>query len=241
MNSRSNISLHLLIAAALLLLNYHAFFKLTIGGSEQASFAQHPIDKPQSHYRNNTSYIEFPTGPSNKSDAASQVNILELLNLSIPIHNYKKDDPFAPQKQIGSVWKQQHKRRRTTRFFWWEHSDTCFAVDDICRTSQNRWFYFHQPSPKDNNTNQKWQPSVELKYMPYSYTPKTWADTRVQMNIQSRHLVPWEKMNKANLCRVSLVPYHVVLQSNYNDVSQSYTCTFYGKCILIKFTFYDCR
>ena len=225
--NRQSIYILLLIAATLVLVSYHTSFNLTVHNLQEATFAPPPIEARSSHYENPTNIIE-QTG-LNKSHAPNRsnktrVDILVVLNLSIPIHNYKKDDPFAPQKRTGSVF---HHDKHHPRF-WWEHSNTCFAVDDICRASQNRWFYFHRPNSNSSIT--KSQPSFELKYMPYSYSLRTWADTRIQMSVQSSHLVPWEKIRETNQCSVSRIPYHVVLQSNYNDVS-SYCVS--RACILL--------
>ena len=60
------------------------------------------------------------------------------------------------------------------------------------------------------------QPSFELKYMPHAYSVRTWADTRVQMDVKSYHRLSREKARSMAYCETSLTPYHVVLQSVYN-------------------------
>lgn len=223
---RSSIFLLLLFAASLAFFSYFISLRLTIDGYEQDSFAPPelreqeypPHESGNDYHQHNISSNQSHT-PTKSNEATKVVNITELFNLTIPIHNYKKDDPFAPQKRTGAIWKSPYKHQNNGQS-WWKYSDTCFAVDDICRASQNRWFYFHQGSHRDTtNADEKWQPNFELKYMPYAYSVKTWADTRVQMDVQSSSFVLWEKLLGTNQCSLSSVPYHVVLQSNYNDVS----------------------
>jgi hypothetical protein len=219
MNRRPNIIFVLLLfATAFVSINYYTALHLNIGSDGDESFSPPQIEVRHSqHIHTHHSNLSTRTSPHNQRNTPTadnpntiaKIDLATIFNFTIPIHNSKKDDPFAPQERTGQVWTSPHKNQ-TNGNQWWKYSDTCFAVDDICRFSQNRWFYIRDTRPLG------WQPTLELKYMPYSYSPKTWADTRIQMTVQASHKISWEKLVTTNQCDVSMVPYHVILQSNYN-------------------------
>lgn len=205
---RSSIFLLLPIAFVAALFNYYTSLNLEIP-DEVSSFSPPQIIDAQLHpQRHSTS----PATSTNATIGSNKSNIDLGDYLDIPIHNWKKDDPFAPQKQTGQIWRSSHKQQNNGPH-WWRYSDTCFEVDNICRISDNRWFYFHN---SEGNSSLWWQPSFELKYMPYAYSVRTWADTRVQIKVQSSHRLSKEKIRDMSHCELSSIPYHVVLQSVYN-------------------------
>lgn len=135
-------------------------------------------------------------------------------------------DPFATQSPKGKRWTSPYKHQNRNAEHWWRNSDSCFEVDNICRSSQNKWFYFHHP----NITSVLHQPTLELKYMPYEYRRAAWADTRIRMNVQSTSRT--EFGSRHDKCHISSTPHHVVLQSTFNVSSIVWDGIFKYVCIL---------
>ena len=124
------------------------------------------------------------------------------------------DDPFEVQNPQGSRWTSPFKHK-SDAIFWWRNSDGCFEVDNICRSSQNKWFYYDD----HHSSSSPIQPALELKYMPYSYNKGTWADVRVKFEVQSTSRVQWESLannHDGDDCQISSAAYHVVLHSLFN-------------------------
>lgn len=206
MNHRSLISLLLLLSTALALLNYYTSFGLTnvnVGDAEAHSFSP-----PQTEFR-----VKAPTRRNNSTSNTS------LFNFTLKTINPQISGRLAPQRRTGIAFSSPTKHKNNGDH-WWSYTDSCFAVDDICRIPDNRWFYFQHNSATTNQSNDiaalKWQPSFELKYMPHTYQRGVYADTRVQMNVHASHRIAWDELEQTNQCRVSTDPYHVILQSLFN-------------------------
>lgn len=206
-NHRPLIPLVLLILITLVLLNIYTSLSLNNGGDTEA----HSFLPPQSDFRV-------------KSLASGNTTIiLSLLNFTINTTSPQNSGRLAPQRRNGTPFISLTKHQNNGDH-WWSYTDSCFAVDDICRIPNNRWFYFRHNSvdPKHSNRSVtiKWQPSFELKYMPHTYQRGVYADTRIQMNVHASHRVILDELEQTDQCRMSSDPHHVVLQSLFNVSSK---------------------
>jgi hypothetical protein len=218
---RSTILLLSLFASLLALSsNYYTAFHLE-NKSADKSFSPPRIEEHHTH-PNYTKTSLINVLHHNVKSSATNIDIAKYFNLTFP-EQKANDDPFAPQKRTGAFWTSPKKHQDNGKN-WWQHSDTCFAMDNICHASQNQWFYIHKNFTSHHEKRwQEQQPSFELKYMPSAYSRGTWADTRIQMDVDSTsHFVSWNKLRELNQCQVSMVPYHVVLQSTYNASDADY-------------------
>ncbi|KAL7518303.1 LOW QUALITY PROTEIN: hypothetical protein ACHAWX_003143 [Stephanocyclus meneghinianus] len=209
----------LVVANALVLLNYHSSFNLE-STEDRGSFSP-PRSKP--HGRQGTiSKDSLPTSlhPNNQRSADKiKPNIFALYNFTTEIHDPKKDNPFATQQRKGEKWTAPFRYGNNGEH-WWKYSDSCFEVDNICRFSRNRWFYYTNDGSSnagESEDNAPWQPTFQLEYAPFNYRAGVYADTRIQINAQSSNRVTWEELARGSECRVSSVPHHIVLQSLFNS------------------------
>ena len=192
---------------------------------------QHPQDKHdhhinlnasrhrQHHSRNNTTSADANnTEISNANESwrayfPSHVVAAWESNKGKPTEEEEDDeaDPFATQNPVGERWTSPHKNKNDTQY-WWQNSDSCLAVDNICRSSSNSWFYYSTSSSSYH------QPTFELQYMPYSYRKGVYADVRVKLKVHSSSRVSWDSLinDGSKHCRMSSIPHHVVLQSVFN-------------------------
>jgi hypothetical protein len=212
-NRRPNIFLLFLFATVSALINYRISFGLQNQiGAYASTFS--PPDERQQKKRQGLDAMEHYSN----SDAG--IAITSLFNFTIPTIDPQTSGKLASQKRNGTKYKSPFKNQNNG-VHWWTYSDMCFAVDNVCRMSHNRWFYAYNSTP--TNSRRIWQPSFELKYMPQSYRKGAYADTRMQMNVLSFHRVSWSELEKINQCEMSSTPYHVVLQSLFN-VSSTTSC-----------------
>ena len=201
MNLSSRLIL-LLLVTVLALSNYYQSLSLQKSGLD--IFFYPPLDNPQVHHNS-----------SRYNSGLSIEDIANQFNLTTP--NPQTSGRLAPQIRNGTRYNSPFKYQDNGDH-WWTYTDSCFAVDHVCRIPRNRWFYFHNSSIDDKNLRtsgkRKWQPSFELKYMPQSYRRGLFANTLIQMSISSSHQISWEEISA--LCIIDDVPYHVVLQSLFN-------------------------
>ncbi|KAL3804882.1 hypothetical protein HJC23_006654 [Cyclotella cryptica] len=210
------------------LLNYYALFKLeSIEDTDSFTPPQSEGQIGHNTTSNNTGHSLRHRNAVRSVDN-TKTNLDAHFNFTIQVHDPEKDDPFATQKRKGQKWKSPFKRQYNEER-WWKYTDSCFAVDNICRLSHNRWFYYEKnrsSNPSEGYDTTQWQPSFEVKYAPYAYRTGVYADTRMQLNVQSSHRVSWEEFARGSFCHVSSVPYHIVLQSLFNDmIGEFYTRT----------------
>lgn len=137
------------------------------------------------------------------------------------------------------------KARREKKTDFWERTDSCFAVDDVCRRStpnrngkpRNDWFYYVR-SGSSAAEDVLFQPTMELKSKP-SYPLRDRVNERVSIKINSERSVglgseardatyaryrkppfpapslPWQANT---VCQLSSPGTVVVLQSAFNDM-----------------------
>eukprot|EP00956_Cyclotella_meneghiniana_P011732 scaffold16511_cov67-Cyclotella_meneghiniana.AAC.6 len=199
----SNRLILLLFVIVLVLFNYYQLLSRHKSGVD-ISFDP-PVEKLQVHNHN-----------SSRNDGSLSIeDIANRFNLTIP--NPQASGRLAPQRRNGTRYNSPIKYQDNGDH-WWTYTDSCFAVDHICRISRNRWFYFQNSSIDDEslrtNAKGRWQPSFELKYMPYSYRRGLFANTLMQMSTSSSHQISWEEIS--DLCIIDAVHYHIVLQSLFN-------------------------
>lgn len=133
-----------------------------------------------------------------------------------------KLDPFAQQKPKGEKFKWTSRYNNHAEYHsWWRNSDSCFEVDNICRSSKDQWFYYHVDSHTNNTAaaaaafeEEPHQPTLELMYPPLHYRKAVWADTRIRMTVQSTSRTDLQAIDDA--CHISSIPNHVVVQSTFN-------------------------
>jgi len=142
--------------------------------------------------------------------------LMEILNSTSDLKG--DDDPFAQQNPKGILWRSPGKAQNRTDT-WWRYSDSCYAIDQVCRSARNnKWFYY----ASNKKTEAPNQPNFELKYVPYSYRRGVYADVRAQMRLQTALRV--ESENLDGRCSLSDVPLHIVLHSQFNDmIGEFYT------------------
>lgn len=202
--NRANILIILLFANALALLNYHTSFSLR-------SVADLAFAPPQSETYKLQQHDANPTVKINEPDT-TRIDVETFFNFTIP--EAPTSGRQARQRRNGTKYNSPLKGRNNG-VQWWSYSDSCFSVDNICRISRNRWFYFHNSSINTSAIHGEWQPSFGLKHMPSTYPKGAYADTRIQMNVDASHRISWGSLMTTD-CMVSNDPYHVVLQSLYN-------------------------
>ena len=110
-----------------------------------------------------------------------------------------------------------NQRSNWTHF--WEHSKDCFHLDSICH-GNGEWFY--DPSRANGSDTKKYQPTIS--YTQDKRYGSRWPDKRNYFNVSS---TTQYHDNDSNQCPFSLTPYHVVVQTKYNDMIGE----FYMRCI----------
>jgi hypothetical protein len=210
MNLRSNIFLLIICAMVSVGMIYHDLLNINTldATSDEITFAP-PQSEPH-HVESNPNSSTFNQPGLSTPTTTTLLDIESLFNFTIP--DPEASGRQAPQRRNGTKYKSPFKRLNNGNH-WWAYTDSCFAVDDVCRYSQNRWFYTNYSNANEKT---KWQPSFELKYMPQAHQKGAYADARVQMTVDASHRISWRKLEKSNQCVMSNDPYHVVLQSLYN-------------------------
>ena len=137
----------------------------------------------------------------------------EILNASLVTDDEEDDgddmDPFAKQEPKGDRWSSPWKSHDNFGR-WWRYSDSCIEIERVCRSEENKWFYYGAHTEEPN------QPTIELKYVPYSYRRGVYADTRARMKVRSSSRV--EAGHLKGRCSLSDVETHVVLHSQFDDM-----------------------
>jgi hypothetical protein len=187
------------------LVSYSTLLRRATSGYD-ISFKEDQLILPQSehphhqHYANTSTLVQ----DSMQKHVPQQSN-LSSTDRTGDINYYDEeidmDDPLADQVQDITE-------------YWWQNSKTCFGVHNICRSSKNRWFYFHQRT----NSSKLFQPSFSLKYVPYSYRRGLFADIRVKMSVNFSSVLSWEELmpSGSEKCDISSVDQHVVLHALHN-------------------------
>jgi len=140
------------------------------------------------------------------------------VNFSIPLNPYAYHDNNLDLGK-SSTKKGQH---------FWEHEPSCFHLDRICHRD-DIWFYDH---PVDVEGGDLHQPTITLD-MPDKIvhgSGEVSIDDRIHFTVRQRERWRLRIFSQANnrQCHYSDTPYHVVVQSSYNDMM----CEFYVRSVL---------
>jgi len=101
------------------------------------------------------------------------------------------------------------------RSHFWEHAN-CFTLDSICH-GNGEWFYDRS---RANGLDTKYQPNIT--YTQDKRYGSRWPDKRNYFNVSST-----TQYHGSEQCPYALTPYHVVVQTKYNDMIGE----FYMRCI----------